>query len=451
MKRYLLFLFFSITTLLFLSGCSTPVESFREDSPPPPGYKPVYVSGITKINDLNIQNPSLSVSRVEAFDADSIRIYFNLLNSDGIMLTGALEGDWIRKWCSFREEVNGKTYPINNYTIGEIPGAIKQPLAIALVMDHSGSIGDDRANIIQGAAADLVKMKNGDDAISIIKYDDKAVVEAPLSTSPDLLLQKLGPKGVEGYGGKSDLTNALFTGINTLAGVEGKKKIVIVYTDGNESRGSLDTLLEYALENDVNICAIDFGTEVNKDYLKELAVNTGGTYNHMYMSSEFQRVYADIYRRVSHAYVFQYTPVEFGDHTVGIKFCMPGYEIEALASFNNTPEVNIPVLLSIYFDFGKYTLKPESERALASIVDLLTKNQKLSIEISGHTDNVGDKTFNLKLSQQRADAVKTELVKRGIDATRISSRGYGDSKPAADNSTEEGRAANRRTEFVVRY
>jgi len=451
MKRYVLLLFGKLVLTLILAGCSTPVESLKEDSAPPAGYKPVYVSGITKVSELNIQSPSLSVSRVEAFDADSIRIYFNLLNSEGIMLTNALEGDWRRKWCSFTEEVNGRTYPVKDYLLAEVPGAIIRPIAISLVMDHSGSIGDDRANLIQGAAADLVRMKHADDAISIIKYDDKAVLEVPLTTRSEQLLGKLAPTGVEGYGGKSALTKAIFTGIDALAGATQEEKILIVYTDGNESSGSLDSLVEYALENDVTICAIDFGTEINKDFVKELAVLTGGTYNHMYMSSEFQRVYADIYRRVSHAYIFQYTPVEFGDHTVGIKFCMPEYEIETFASFNNTPEVNIPVLLSIYFDFGKYSLRPESDRALLSVVDLLGKYPQFKIDISGHTDNVGDKAFNLKLSQQRADAVKEELIKRGIDGTRITSKGFGDSQPAADNTTEEGRAANRRTEFVIRY
>ncbi|KAA0260370.1 MAG: hypothetical protein EDM75_06870, partial [Chlorobiota bacterium] len=163
MKRFVLHLFGTLVLTLILAGCSTPVESLKEDSAPPAGYKPVYVSGITKVSELNIQSPSLSVSRVEAFDADSIRIYFNLLNSDGIMLTNALEGDWLRKWCSFTEEVNGRTYPVKDYLLAEVPGAIIRPIAISLVMDHSGSIGDDRANLIQGAAADLVRMKHADD------------------------------------------------------------------------------------------------------------------------------------------------------------------------------------------------------------------------------------------------------------------------------------------------
>lgn len=76
----------------------------------------------------------------------------------------------------------------------------------------------------------------------------------------------------------------------------------------------------------------------------------------------------------------------------------------------------------------------------------------MEIEVRGHTDSTNktkDKERNVKLSQKRADAVKNELVKRGFTAERIKAVGYGDSQPVADNKSEEGRAQNRRTEFVV--
>ena len=76
----------------------------------------------------------------------------------------------------------------------------------------------------------------------------------------------------------------------------------------------------------------------------------------------------------------------------------------------------------------------------------------MTIELRGHTDstnNTGDPAFNNKLSQQRADAVKEALISNGIVADRIVSRGFGDTVPVANNSTEDGRARNRRTEFVI--
>ena len=104
---------------------------------------------------------------------------------------------------------------------------------------------------------------------------------------------------------------------------------------------------------------------------------------------------------------------------------------------------------NILFDTGKATIKPESAGALAIIADALKGDVALKIEIQGHTDNVGAPAANLKLSQDRAAAVKAYLVSTGgIAALRLTTAGLGDTKPVADNTTEEGRAQNRRVELV---
>jgi len=102
----------------------------------------------------------------------------------------------------------------------------------------------------------------------------------------------------------------------------------------------------------------------------------------------------------------------------------------------------------INFDIDQASIKPESMGTLNMIVQVLKDNPAIKFEIDGHTDNSGTAAHNLTLSQQRADAVKTQLVSMGIDAARLTTKGFGDTKPISDNTSIEGKANNRRVEFV---
>ena len=107
------------------------------------------------------------------------------------------------------------------------------------------------------------------------------------------------------------------------------------------------------------------------------------------------------------------------------------------------------ILKNIFFDSKKYDLTPNSASELDKLFSLLADNPNLKIEISGHTDNTGQAKDNLLLSNFRAKSVVDYLVKKGIKAQRLIPRGYGASKPIADNANENGRAINRRTELSV--
>ncbi|MHC1707240.1 MAG: OmpA family protein [Bacteroidales bacterium] len=109
----------------------------------------------------------------------------------------------------------------------------------------------------------------------------------------------------------------------------------------------------------------------------------------------------------------------------------------------------IVVLNNIFFETDKSELLPLSRVELDRLLILLNQNPKMRIEIRGHTDNVGSEEYNLKLSENRAKVVYDYLLLKGINSSRITFHGYGESMPVADNSTDEGKKLNRRTEFKV--
>ena len=113
-------------------------------------------------------------------------------------------------------------------------------------------------------------------------------------------------------------------------------------------------------------------------------------------------------------------------------------------------EANANVILkNIFFDTKKFNLRPESMAELDNLVDLLNENPTIIIQINGYTDNVGKPADNLTLSNYRSKSVVTYLSSKGISAKRLLAKGFGETRPIADNKTEEGRAKNRRTELQV--
>lgn len=110
---------------------------------------------------------------------------------------------------------------------------------------------------------------------------------------------------------------------------------------------------------------------------------------------------------------------------------------------------NKVVLQNIFFDTNKFDIKEESKPELQKLIDFLNQNPKIHIEISGHTDNVGNDQLNQTLSENRAKQVYQYLIANGISQDRLSYKGYGKTQPITTNDTEEGRSKNRRTEFKI--
>jgi len=106
-------------------------------------------------------------------------------------------------------------------------------------------------------------------------------------------------------------------------------------------------------------------------------------------------------------------------------------------------------LNNFIFNLGEATFSPESTDQVDALLKMLKEDPKMKIRLEGHTDNVGDPDKNKRLSLERAYNVREYLISKGVAGNRIQFKGYGDTKPIADNNTEEGRKMNRRVEFVI--
>ncbi|GGJ79284.1 hypothetical protein GCM10009304_01460 [Pseudomonas matsuisoli] len=110
----------------------------------------------------------------------------------------------------------------------------------------------------------------------------------------------------------------------------------------------------------------------------------------------------------------------------------------------------VRVELDVKFDFDKSVVKSESYGDIKSLADFMSQYPQTTTVVEGHTDSVGTDAYNQRLSERRANAVRNVLVNQyGVGSNRVSSVGYGESRPVADNSTEQGRAVNRRVEAEV--
>ena len=142
----------------------------------------------------------------------------------------------------------------------------------------------------------------------------------------------------------------------------------------------------------------------------------------------------------------------------GYLFHSENFDIPVVATYQEvTKDVELEkiavgstiVLRNVFFDYNKYSLKPESYTELDRLVKIMQDNPSIRIELSGHTDSRGSDEGNQKLSENRAKSCVDYLISKGIAADRLEYKGYGETKPIDTNDTEEGMANNRRTEFKI--
>ena len=198
------------------------------------------------------------------------------------------------------------------------------------------------------------------------------------------------------------------------------------------------------------VSKIKFGNN-NAGYIALQQEVTGNAWHHIaiYIRKNIGKVYIDQYR------VAATNSLPVGAEKVDIKADRYGIKIKnfRLAAggddkYNKIVTNGKFITHGILFDVNKSTIKPESMGALNEIAKMMKEHKDLKFEIDGHTDSDGKADANLQLSQERADAVKAKLTEMGIDDTRLTTKGFGATKPIDKNDSAEGKANNRRVEFV---
>jgi OOP family OmpA-OmpF porin len=198
----------------------------------------------------------------------------------------------------------------------------------------------------------------------------------------------------------------------------------------------------------------NFAAELPSDISNKNYLNSWHHFAIIYKNDQI-KVYVDKYRvlLVPHCNGLQpaYVLINAGRSSLERPLLIKNFKIADGAQMYMTGQTFTDAKIvthGINFDINKAVIKPKSMGTLNMVARVLNENPALKFEIDGHTDNSGGKANNLVLSQQRAEAVKAQLVTMGIDGSRLTTKGFGDTVPISDNSTLEGKANNRRVEFV---
>ncbi len=467
------------------------------DDPPPAGYKYPFTQKLVKVTDIDTQKLYVLLRGLN-LDPKNVEVKLNLVDQQGHLITGATDPQWLYLWCNLLLQNRSLKVEQENFVVKEVHET--QPAAYALVLDHSGSMGDERANALQFGAWQLIHKKKPQDAFLLIKYDNRPRLEVRLTKNASSFFIPLNNQGLKGFGGGTALNDALYLTIAELAKAQGyKRRVVYLFTDGyeNASQYTKVQVLRAALRNKVEIFTIGFGRDVNEQYLQDIAYLTGGSFYHIYRTSELRRIFTDVDLKRRYYYRVRFVTDYPGKYIALLQLCQDFKHHDSLVlGFTNDPAVppekkhirvnprlspeqrqafqkkTIPCrppdqpvkdpkvmaefnqihFPDILFAFDSDRILRSEERGLNEIAQFMKRHPQVYLMIEGYTDSIGSYEYNLDLSRRRAEAAKRLLVAKGIAPGRIFTRGYGESRPIASNATDEGRARNRRIEFhIFRY
>jgi len=427
--------------------------------------KEIYITGTKPINEADPNQLIFDIFRVRTeYYPDSILFHARVYDSAGNFITNMANPYKLYANVEYFTALNeqlGKHYNIREenipkFTVREFGSGDSIPFHIALSVDYSGSMTPVLDAIFEGTEI-FIDMKFPYDNIALASFNRDFLLKSHLRNDKDSLLNIFRARKNEGRGAFSSVKEAVFNSIRIFENAPiDDPRVLVVFTDGDDnfSRRKVGEIIARAKRENVNIFIVAFGYPKDEE-LKEIAFNTGGKYYRVYTKEQMVAVFRDIYLSLRYYYLFTYKPPKFwGWHTILSDLTVPGNDktLVAIGEYDTSDlwkDVGDEFTLPILFDFNKFDIRDESLHLIDEIVDAMISRPRLRLEIQGHTDNVGTVDYNQRLSENRADAVYSALIQRGVDASRLRYVGFGMSRPVAPNDSEANRAKNRRTNFVV--
>lgn len=425
-----------------------------------------YLSSTIPIDSADPSKIAIDVYRAETKNyPDTIKIFARVFDSLGHFITN-IANPYNKSGINYFNKIDeklGKVYKtrtenIPQYTVREFGKGDSIPYQVVLNLDYSGSMIN-----VKDAMAEATNMfineKYPYDNLAITTFNKYFDVKVRMTNNKENLLKLFNAKKDSGFRAMSAVGDAvwncfdMFNVADTVA-----PRVLVVFSDGddNYSKHKIGDIIKKAQDLDVHIFAIAFGYSKDEN-LNYMAKYTGGKFYKAKSKEELQAIFKEIYLSLRNYYLITYKPPKFwGLHQAFIDLKLPNKDSILTAKYDYDTgdlfpwdDIEKSFTRPILFEFNKSDLLTESESIIDEIVDAMMSKPSIRLEVQGHTDNVGTQEFNQPLSEKRAEAVMAAILKRGIEKERLRSRGFGFSQPVAPNTTEEGRAKNRRTVFKV--